>query len=163
MNEDFLDLLSALLDAEARFLLVGAYAVAAHGHPRATKDLDVFVEATPDNAHRVFAALRSFGAPLFGMTEQDISSPGKGLMMGVAPRRIDIITKISGVEFADAWAHRIECDIGGVPCPVIGLDELIDNKRAAGRAQDLADLERPRDRSTSPPRQLFRSFVHLQS
>lgn len=142
MNEDFLDLISELLDADARFLVVGGYAVAAHGHPRATKDIDIFVEPTEENAVRVMTALRRFGAPLFGLTEADLSSPGKGLMMGVPPRRIDLLTQISGVDFTAAWAHRVAHDIDGVNVPFIGLAELLTNKRASGRLQDLADVER---------------------
>ena len=141
MYQDFLDLFSEFIAAEARFLVVGGYAVAAHGHPRATKDLDIFVEATPENAARVLSALRNFGAPLFGLTEQDISTPGTGLIMGTPPRRIDIIAKISGVDFAEAWAGRITYELGGHQCPVIGRRELVKNKRSSGRPQDLADVE----------------------
>ncbi len=141
MNDDFLDLISALNDAEARFLVVGGYAVAVHGHPRATKHLDIFVDATVENAERVFAALRRFGAPLFGLSEVDLASPGKGLMMGVPPVRIDVLTRIDGVEFHEAWEGRIHRTIEGVDVPFIGRDALISNKRAAGRAQDLADVE----------------------
>ncbi len=141
MNQDFLDLIIALLAANARFMVVGGYAVAAHGHPRATKDIDIFVDATAENAPRVMTALRSFGAPLFGLTMEELSSPGTGLMMGTPPRRIDILTQISGVEFDEAWAGRIQCDFNGVTCPVIGLQELFRNKRASARKQDLADVE----------------------
>lgn len=140
MNEDFLDLISALLDAEARFVVVGGYAVAVHGHPRATKDIDLFVEAEPGNAQRVMAALHAFGAPLFGLTAADLSRPGKGLMMGSPPRRIDILTQIAGVDFASVWASRTVHDVGGLPVPFIGLERLIENKRASGRPQDLADV-----------------------
>jgi hypothetical protein len=142
MNNDFRDLLSALSAADARFLVIGAYAVGVHGHPRATKDLDVWVEASPDNAARVMAALRSFGAPVTDLSEQDLASPGVGFMMGIPPRRIDVLTKIAGVEFADAWPRRIEAAFGeGLRCPVIGLDDLLANKRAADRLQDRADVE----------------------
>lgn len=141
MNEDFLDLISALNDAEARFVVVGGYAVAAHGHPRATKDLDVFVEATSENATRVMDALRRFGAPLFDLSEQDLATPGKGLMMGIAPRRIDILTKIDGVDFDVAYRDHVRRTIQDVEVPFIGREALIANKRASGRAQDVADLE----------------------
>ncbi|MGK3960502.1 DUF6036 family nucleotidyltransferase [Sorangium sp. So ce118] len=142
MNDDFLDLLSALSAADARFLIIGAYAVGVHGRPRATKDLDVWVEASPENAARVMDALRRFGAPISELSEQDLATPGAGFMMGVPPRRIDVLTQISGVEFGDAWPRRIEVSFGeNLRCPVIALEDLIANKRAADRAQDRADVE----------------------
>ncbi len=140
MNEDFLDLLSALSAADARFLVVGAYAVGVHGLPRATKDLDVWVEASPENAPKVMRALRAFGAPLGDLAEHDLASAGKGFKMGEPPRRIDILTQIDGVTFERAWPRRCEALFGNVRCAVIGLDDLFANKRAAGRPQDLADL-----------------------
>jgi hypothetical protein len=122
--------------------VIGAYAVGVHGHPRATKDLDIWIEASPENASRVMDALRQFGAPLMGLSEQDLATPGIGFMMGVPPRRIDVLTHISGVEFADAWPHRVEAAFGeALRCPVIGLENLIANKRAVDRAQDRADVE----------------------
>lgn len=142
MNEDFLDLLSALCAANAKFLIVGAYAVGIHGRPRATKDLDVWIEASVENASRVMDALVHFGAPLQGLTTGDLAVPGTGFMMGLPPRRIDILTQISGVDFIDAWTNRKEADAGpGVRCAFIGLNELIQNKKAAGRPQDLADVD----------------------
>jgi hypothetical protein len=141
LNEDFLELLSSLLAARARFLVIGAYAVGIHGRPRATKDLDVWVEATPDNAARVLDALRRFGAPLGELTDSDLDHVGTGFKMGIPPRRIDILTQIEGISFSEAWPNRIEGDFGdGVRCPVIGLADIITNKRAAGRPQDLADV-----------------------
>lgn len=141
MNDDFRDLLSALNAAEARFVIVGAYAVAVHGRPRATGDLDVWVEATPTNAARAMEALVAFGAPLTGLTESDLATPGTGLQMGVEPRRIDILTRVSGLSFEDAWPRRLLAFFGGVRCPVIGLEDLLTNKRAAGRPKDLADVD----------------------
>lgn len=142
MNEDFLELLSALNAAEARFLVVGAYAVGVHGRPRATKDLDVWVEASPANAARVLSALRQFGAPLGDLAEADLEKPGTGFKMGIPPRRIDILTEISGVSFDDAWPRRIEATFGpDVRSQVIGLADLLVNKKAAGRPQDLADVD----------------------
>jgi hypothetical protein len=141
MNPDFLDLLRALLDAEARFLIVGAYAVGVHGRPRATKDLDVWVEASDDNAPRVLRALTAFGAPLMGLVLDDLRTPGVGLQIGVDPGRVDVLTAISGVSFAEAWPDRIEVSFGQeVRCSVIGVEHLLRNKRAAGRPQDLADV-----------------------
>jgi hypothetical protein len=94
-----------------RFLIVGGYAVAFHGRPRATKDLDVWVEASPENAPRVLRALRAFGAPLHGLTEQDLETPEVGLQIGVAPQRIDVITRVSGLLFEDAWPNRVEVTV----------------------------------------------------
>jgi len=141
LNEDFLELLSSLLAAEVRFLVIGAYAVGVHGRPRATKDLDVWIEATPLNATRVLDALRQFGAPLGDLTASDLDHVGTGFKMGSPPRRIDILTQIEGMTFAEAWPNRIEAEFGeGVRCPVIGLADILTNKRAAGRPQDLADV-----------------------
>jgi hypothetical protein len=141
MNRDFRDLLRALCDAEARFLVVGAYAVSYHAEPRATGDLDVWVEATADNAARVHAALRAFGAPLAELSEQDLVSPDLVFQIGVPPRRIDIMTGITGVAFADAWDGRVEANYSGVRFPLIGRDALLKNKRALGRPKDLFDVE----------------------
>jgi hypothetical protein len=140
VDQDFLDLLSAFNAANVRYLVVGAYAVGVHGRPRATKDLDVWVDATPENAARVIAGLTAFGAPVAGITAADFEKPGTGFMMGRPPIRIDILTKIAGVAFDNAWPHRTAADFNGIPVPVIGLDDLLANKRAAGRDQDLADV-----------------------
>jgi hypothetical protein len=140
MNADFLDLLTALNAAEARFLVVGAYAVGVHGRPRATKDLDIWIEASADNARRVMVGLRDFGAPLGDLAETDLETPGTGFKMGEPPSRVDILTQIEGVRFEDAWPRRIEASFGSVTCGVIGRNDLLANKRAAGRPQDLADV-----------------------
>lgn len=141
MNRDFLDMLSALSAKRADFLIVGAHAVAAHGSPRATGDLDIWVRPEPSNAQRVFAALTEFGAPLFDLSLEDLSTPGVVFQIGVAPQRIDILTKISGVEFEEAWRDRVELEIEGRRLPFIGRAQLIQNKRAAGRYKDLGDIE----------------------
>jgi hypothetical protein len=141
VNEDFLDLLSSFVRANVRFLVVGGYAVAVHGHPRATKDLDLWIDSSAANAKRVIRALREFGAPLGELTAEDLSKPGKGFKMGQPPRRIDVLTEISGVRFDEAWSNHIEATFGaGVACAVIGLDDLLKNKAAASRPQDLADV-----------------------
>jgi hypothetical protein len=141
LNPDFLDLLRSLLAADVRFMVVGAYAVGVHGRPRATKHLDVWVEASADNAPKVIAALVAFGAPLMGLTAVDLESPGVGLQIGREPLRVDVLTRISGPTFAEAWPTRIEAQFAeDVRCPVIGLESLLANKRAAGRPQDLADV-----------------------
>lgn len=140
VNRDFSDLFAALNDAEVSYLLIGAHAVAFHAEPRYTKDLDIWVDATPTNAARVIEALRAFGAPLAGVAESDFSQPGVTLQIGVAPNRIDVATVIDGVAFAEAWPHRVESVYGEHRIWVIGKTELATNKRAAGRPQDLLDL-----------------------
>lgn len=141
MERDFVEMLSALDAAGAEYLVVGAHALAAHGVPRATGDLDVRVRATPENARRVLAALREFGAPLFDLTADDLSRPGTVFQIGVAPVRIDLLTSISGVGFEEAWAGRVEVPIEGVNVGVLGRKELVLNKRATGRPKDLLDAE----------------------
>jgi hypothetical protein len=140
MNQDFIDLLRALSDAEARFLIVGAYALAVHGHPRATGDLDVLVEPTPENAPKVLRALAAFGAPLDQLGEEDFARPGIIVQIGLAPRRIDILTELTGVSFGEAWAGRVRHPFGPIETDYIGRGAFIRNKRAAGRPQDLADI-----------------------
>jgi hypothetical protein len=141
MNDDFLELLSAFVAADVRFLVVGAYAVGVHGRPRATKDMDVWIEASPENSARVIAALRAFGAPLADLTAKDLETPGTAFKMGIPPRRIDVLTQIEGLSFEAAWPNRFEASFSAaVRCPVIGLEDLLTNKRAAGRPQDLADV-----------------------
>jgi hypothetical protein len=143
VNEDFRDLLAALLAADARFLVVGAHALAVHGVPRATGDLDVWVATDPANAVRVWAALVRFGAPVasLGVSEGDLQRPGQVIQIGLPPRRIDILTSITGVDFEDAWSARVSHDVGGLTAPFLGRAELVRNKRATGRAKDRADLE----------------------
>lgn len=141
LSADLRDLLFAFCAAEARFLVVGGYAVGIHGRPRATKDLDVWVEASAGNAPKVMRALNEFGAPLFGLTVEEFKKPGMVLQIGLPPNRIDILTKLSGVSFQRAWKRRMDVTFAdGLVCPVIGFDDLLANKRASGRPQDLADV-----------------------
>lgn len=141
MNPDFVEMLAALRAAGAEYLVVGAHALAAHGRPRATGDLDLWVRPTAANAARVFQALETFGAPLHELTMADLQTPDVVFQIGVAPSRIDILTSLSGVGFEEAWPSRVTVPISGLEVPVIGRDQLIANKRAAGRLRDLADLE----------------------
>jgi hypothetical protein len=141
MNPDFVDLLRAFCTADVRFLVVGAYALAVHGKPRATGDLDVWVDATADNAGKVVRALAEFGAPLGQISEQDFARPGVVYQIGVPPRRIDIITELTGLTFADAWPGRLRHAFGDVDVDFIGREAFIRNKRATGRARDLGDIE----------------------
>lgn len=149
MSPDFRDLLSAFNAHGVEYLLVGAYAMAAHGRVRATGDLDVWVRPEPANARRVMAALAEFGAPVQGLSEEDLVSADLVFQIGIAPLRIDVLTAIDAVGFDEAWARRTESRFADQPVPVLSRDDLIRNKRAVGRAQDLADLEwleKPGDR-----------------
>jgi hypothetical protein len=145
LNPDFRDMLSALSEEGADYLLVGAYALAVHGVPRATGDMDVWVRPSLANAARVLAALMRFGAPRGSLAEQDLITPGIVLQIGVAPRRIDILTSIDGVDFDDAWAARHHARVEGLEIPVLARQHLIRNKKATGRPQDLADVARLED------------------
>jgi predicted nucleotidyltransferase len=142
LNKDYKEMLECLLGENVRFLLVGAYAVAVHGFPRATKDIDFFVWATPGKAANLMRALTKFGAPLHDISEADLSSEGTIFQIGNGPRRIDIITNISGVKFEQAYANKATILIEGIEVPVISLADLIANKRASARLQDLADVEK---------------------
>jgi len=134
-------MLSALCAEHAEFLLVGAFALAVHGEPRATGDMDLWVRPTRENAQRVLAALRRFGAPMERIAATDLEQPEIVLQLGVRPNRIDILTGVDGVSFEEAWAGRLESDVEGLRIPVIGRAELIRNKRATGRTRDLGDAE----------------------
>lgn len=140
---DFTDFLIALCGAKADFLLIGGWALAAHGHVRGTDDLDVFVHATPENAPRVMEALRAFGAPLGarGVESSWFASPGLGYRMGVKPNLIEVLTTIDGVTFEEAEEDARTIDVDGRRVRVIGRAALLKNERASGRLKDLADVE----------------------
>jgi hypothetical protein len=140
--DDFRDLLREFVSHQVIFLVVGAHALAVHGIPRATGDLDVWVKPTAENAGRVVAALASFGAPLedLGIAKEDFIRPDVVAQLGLPPYRIDILTSISGVEFESAWQDRVEASVAGVEVPVLGRASFQKNKRASGRPKDLADL-----------------------
>ncbi len=139
-NSDLTDLLRALNEEGAEYLIVGGYAVALHGHLRATKDVDIFVGAQPENAAKVWRALVRFGAPLEGLRREDLSEPGVFYIMGWPPNQIDILTSIDGVDFESAWRNRLASNYDGVSSWFIALEDLVANKAASGRPQDLADL-----------------------
>ncbi len=142
MSHDFRDLLAEFNVHNVEYLVVGAHALAAHGHVRATEDLDIWVRPEPENAKRVLTALRAFGAPLHDLTEKDLTAPGVVFQIGVAPLRIDVLTAIDGVEFDEAWPSRFNTQFADQPITVLSKEHLIKNKRATGRTQDLADVER---------------------
>ena len=142
LNEDYKDILSAFENAEVEYLLVGAYALAAYGHPRATGDIDLWIHPTPNNAARVMQALHAFGAPLSQIRQEDFEAPDTVFQIGVSPRRIDILTSIEGVDFEHAWKDRMQVELEGIAIFVLSQSHFIKNKEALGRSQDLADVER---------------------
>ncbi|MEL6184161.1 MAG: DUF6036 family nucleotidyltransferase [Myxococcota bacterium] len=142
MHPDFKDLLSEFIDQKVEFLLVGAHALAAHGHVRATKDIDLWVRPDSANARRVFAALARFGAPLAGVDVTDFETPGVVFQIGVEPVRIDILTTVDGLDFEEAWSGRLTIQLEELSVPLISKSDLIRNKKASGRLQDLADVEK---------------------
>ncbi len=139
-NPDFRSLFSALSAAGAEFLLVGGHAVMFHTAPRYTKDLGVWVRPSADNAARVHRALVTFGAPMADLTVADLAVPGTIFQIGVAPNRIDVLTSIEGVDFEVAWGRRIPTTYGGERIHVLSIEDLLTNKRAVGRPQDLLDV-----------------------
>lgn len=141
LNSNFKDMLSALNAAGAEYLLIGAYAMAVHGCPRATGDIDIWVRPTPANAARVWQALRRFGAPLSRMRETDFHTPDNVYQIGLPPQRIDILTSVSGVDFDAAWAERLQIEVEDQTVTVIGLRQLYQNKLACGRDKDMLDAK----------------------
>ena len=142
MNRDFRDLLAEFNAHGVEFIVVGAHALAAHGHVRATKDLDVWVRPSAENALRTMKALVAFGAPLVDLTAKDLTEPGLIFQIGVAPVRIDVVTSITGVDFEEAWKKRFQTRFADQAVAVLSREHLIQNKRSTGRTQDLADIER---------------------
>ncbi len=141
MNKDFVELLQSLENCGAEYLVIGGYAVMAYAEPRFTKDLDVWVRPEQPNATRVFRALAKFGAPLEGVTPDDFATPGLVYQMGVAPVRVDVLMSVDGLQFEEAWSNRKRLDFGGVEGLLISKEDLMKNKRASGREQDLLDLK----------------------
>ncbi|HEY0483008.1 MAG TPA: hypothetical protein VGD37_36055 [Kofleriaceae bacterium] len=141
LNRDWTEFLCALIAHRVRFVMIGGHAVAAHGEPRLTEDLDVFVEPTAANARRVRAALVDFGFGAAAPSLKLLAARDKVFMLGRKPWRVDILTGIDGVSFREAWAGRVKVAFVASPLFVIGRRALIKNKRAAGRAKDLSDVE----------------------
>jgi hypothetical protein len=142
LNRDFCEFIECCVAHEVRFLVVGGYAVAAHGHPRFTKDLDVWVWVDEHNARGLLAALSDFGFGSVGLTHEDFLEPNTVVQLGYPPKRIDLLTSIDGVNFDECDANRVEFELpSGTHVPFISLEDLRANKRATGRLQDLADLE----------------------
>ncbi len=151
LNEDYKEMLQILTAERVDFLLVGAYAMAAHGYPRATLDIDIWVLPSPNNAKAIIKALTQFGAPLDKVTEDDFSTDGTIFQIGVAPRRIDLITSASGLTFDAAARDAQTIDIDGIPVRIPSLNDLIKNKRASGRTKDIADAEALENIKSSEP------------
>ncbi len=141
LNQDYKEMLSLLIEKEVEFVLVGAYALAVHGFPRATGDIDIFVRANPESSTHVYECLATFGAPLEGISVEDFCSPGVIFQIGVAPRRIDILTSIDAVSFQEAIEDALVIEIEGLKIPVISKSKLIKNKEATGRTKDKIDAE----------------------
>lgn len=141
VSKDFEELFACLGAREVRFLVVGGYAFAFHARPRYTKDLDILIEPTPENAHRLLEALADFGFGSLGLKEDDFTQPGCIVQLGHPPNRIDLLTALKSVSFDDAWEHRAEGHFGAEQVFYLGLEELILNKRAVGRPQDRVDVE----------------------
>ena len=142
MNRDFAEMLKALAAESVEFLVVGAYAVAGHGIPRATGDIDLWVRSTPANAARLWRALEQFGAPRSRVSPESFTQPDVVYQIGLPPNRIDFLTTIDGVAFDDAWAEKVPCVVSGIAFNMLSLRHLLENKRATGRPQDLADVAR---------------------
>lgn len=142
LSKDLSEFIGLLHSTGVKYLIVGGHAVAFHGHPRFTGDIDFFIERTEINAARVEKVLQGFGFGGLGLTAADFLEPSIVVQLGRPPRRIDLLTSIDGVEFERAWPHRVVSELGGIPVHFIGKEDLLRNKRATGRAQDLADLEK---------------------
>ena len=141
LNEDYKDMLQTLLDNEVKFLIVGAYALAAYGYPRATGDFDIWIEASAENSKKILSSLTSFGAPTSGLTGKTFMEKGIVFQIGIAPRRIDLITHIDGVDFSDAYPSIKTIVIEGLNLPFISKENLIQNKKSTGRDKDLVDVK----------------------
>lgn len=141
LNQDFKEFIQSLNANNVRYLVVGGYAVAVHGHPRYTKDIDIWIAMDEENARRMVSALQDFGFGSLGLKPDDFLTPDQIIQLGYPPARIDLLTTLAGVEFETCYASRVEVVLDGVPVSFIDIENLKKNKRAAGRPQDLADLK----------------------
>lgn len=142
LNQDFREFVQSLNDSRVRYLLVGGYAVAFHGHPRYTKDMDVWIEMSPENAANIVKALDQFGFESLHLKESDFLIPDQIIQLGYPPNRIDLHNSLTGVDFSPCYKARVQVEVEGVKVNVIDLENLKKNKRSVGRHQDLADLEK---------------------
>ena len=141
LNKDFKEFVELLNSADVEYLVVGGYALAAHGHPRYTGDLDIWIRTSPSNVDRLLEVLTRFGFGGLGLTAKDFLKPDSIVQLGYPPVRIDLLTSIDGVEFEQSYQNRVVMNVGGTNLSIIGVNDFRANKRAAGRAQDIADLE----------------------
>lgn len=141
LNKDYKEMLQLLLSHEVKFLVVGAYAMSAYGYPRATGDIDIWVESSPDNSARVYQTLLDFKAPTFQVEEMTFTRPGVIFQIGLPPRRIDIITKIDGVDFKKAYPKRKNIAVENLRIPFLSKADLIKNKSSTGRDKDKLDVK----------------------
>ncbi len=142
LNQDFKEFIQLLNDNQVHYLVVGGYAVALHGYPRYTKDIDIWIELTQENANHIVETLAQFGFAALGLKESDFLVEDQVIQLGYAPNRIDIITTLSGITFHECYDKRLSVEIDGVNVNFIDRENLRKNKKATGRLQDLADLEK---------------------
>jgi len=142
LNQDFKEFIQSLNDNQVRYLVVGGYAVAFHGNPRYTKDLDIWIALSPDNASHIVEALNLFGLKSLGLTATDFLEPDTIIQLGYPPNRIDLLTTLSGVDFDSCYTARVQVEIDDTSVNFIDLENLLINKRSTGRTQDLADAEK---------------------
>ncbi|PZO37652.1 MAG: hypothetical protein DCF19_18375 [Pseudanabaena frigida] len=145
LNQDFKEFIQLLNDNQVKYLVIGGYAVAVHGHPRYTKDIDIWIEISEENAQKLMTALTQFGFESLGLTSEDFQTPNQIIQLGYPPNRIDLITNPDGVDFQTCYDSKIEVTLNDVPVKFIDLNNLKKNKLASGRLQDLADLEKLQD------------------
>ena len=145
LNQDFKEFIQLLNNNQVKYLVIGGYAVAVHGHPRYTKDIDIWIEISEENAQKLITALTQFGFESLGLTSEDFQTPDQIIQLGYPPNRIDLITNPDGIDFQICYDSKIEVILNDVPVKFINLDNLKKNKLASGRLQDLADLEKLQD------------------
>lgn len=140
LSRDFIDILSAFSEEKVEYMVVGGYAIAFHGYVRGTGDIDLWIRISDTNAERVWKALKTFGAPLFDLSIEDLKTPGMVFQMGLPPNRIDVINKVNGLEFDEAWQNREFIEIHDLNIPIVAKPELLKNKLTMNRPKDLADI-----------------------
>jgi hypothetical protein len=141
LSKDLREFIELLNSHAVEYVVVGGYAVAYHGYPRYTGDIDFFIRPTDSNAELLLEVLDVFGFGEVGLTREDFTTPGRIVQLGLPPNRIDLVTGITGVTFDEVWGNRVPASLDGIPVSLIGKEELLRNKRASGRAKDLADVE----------------------
>lgn len=142
LQRDLREFIALLNSLRVEYLIVGGHAVAFHGHPRFTGDIDFFVRATPANVERLLAVLNAFGFGDLGISVADLLERGRVVQLGHPPNRIDLMNSVSGVEFGEAWERRVRTVMDDQPVSLIGWDDLLKNKRASGRSKDVTDVEK---------------------